>query len=77
MVSRGYYYNIKSTLVPIANISKGTVMVVVFVIWDFYNGATLLLWAVGMEKYKSAETLLKCGANSGFSWVDNDAKKRS
>jgi len=26
-------------------------------------GATLLLWAVGMEKYKSAEALLKCGAD--------------
>ncbi|WP_252225229.1 ankyrin repeat domain-containing protein [Clostridium sp. ZBS2] len=53
-------------------------------------GATLLLWAVGMEKYKSAETLLKCGADpniastsegetplfqaAGFSWIDNDAK---
>lgn len=54
-------------------------------------GATLLLWAVGMEKYKSAEALLKCGADpniastvdgktplylaAGFSWVDNYAKK--
>jgi hypothetical protein len=54
-------------------------------------GATLLLWAVGMEKYKSVETLLKCGADpniastydgkaplfeaAGYSWVDNDAKK--
>lgn len=54
-------------------------------------GATLLLWSVGMEKYKSAETLLKCGADpniastvegetplflaSGFSWVDTKAKK--
>lgn len=26
-------------------------------------GATLLLWAIGMEKYKSAETLLKIGAD--------------
>ncbi|TCL53578.1 ankyrin repeat protein [Hydrogenispora ethanolica] len=26
-------------------------------------GATLLLWAVGTEKYKSAESLLKCGAD--------------
>jgi hypothetical protein len=26
-------------------------------------GVTLLLWAVGMEKYKSAEMLLKCGAD--------------
>lgn len=54
-------------------------------------GATLLLWSVGMEKYKSAEALLKSGANpniasteqgetplfiaAGYSWVDNDAKK--
>lgn len=52
--------------------------------------ATLLLWAVGMEKYKSAEALLKCGADpniasrlgetplfaaAGYSWIDNDAKK--
>lgn len=27
-------------------------------------GVTLLLWAVGTEKYKSVETLLKCGADS-------------
>lgn len=63
-------------------------------------GATLLIWSVGTERYKSAETLLKCGADpniktysdpdkqkytavgetalyiaSGYSWVDNDAKK--
>ena len=54
-------------------------------------GATLLLWAVGTERYKSAEALLKCGADpniastsvgetplfvaAGYSWVDNDAKK--
>ena len=54
-------------------------------------GATLLLWAVGTERYRSAEALLKCGADpdiastsvgetplfvaAGFSWVDNDAKK--
>ena len=54
-------------------------------------GATLLLWAVGVEKYKSVEALLKCGANpniatpcSGetallvaarYSWIDNQAKK--
>jgi ankyrin repeat protein len=54
-------------------------------------GLTLLLWAVGMEKYKSAETLLKCGANpniastykgetplfvaTGYSWIDIFAKK--
>jgi hypothetical protein len=52
--------------------------------------ATLLLWAVGMERYKSAETLLKCGADpnitsntewktplflaAGFSWIDYYAK---
>lgn len=54
-------------------------------------GATLLLWSVGMEKYKSAEALLKCGADpnitsktdtetplflaAGFSWIDYVAKK--
>lgn len=53
-------------------------------------GSTLLLWAVGMEKYKSADALLKCGADpnistyegktplfiaAGFSWVDRVAKK--
>lgn len=54
-------------------------------------GATLLLWSVGMEKYNSTETLLKCGADpniasisegetplflaAGYSWVDNDYKK--
>jgi hypothetical protein len=54
-------------------------------------GATLLLWAIGMEKYKSAEALLKCGANpniastsegetplflaAGYSWIDTEAKK--
>jgi hypothetical protein len=53
-------------------------------------GATLLLWAVGMEKYKSVEALLKCGADpniastsegetplflaAGYSWIDRDAK---
>ncbi len=58
---------------------------------DTRYGATLLFWAIGMEKYKSAEALLKCGANpnvlsktewktplflaAGFSWIDNDAKK--
>lgn len=26
-------------------------------------GATLLLWAVGMGKYRSAKALLKCGAD--------------
>ncbi|OOM11677.1 ankyrin repeat domain-containing protein [Clostridium saccharobutylicum] len=54
-------------------------------------GVTLLLWSVGMEKYNSAETLLKCGADpniatttdgetplflaAGYSWVDKDYKK--
>lgn len=54
-------------------------------------GSTLLSWAIGMEKYNSAEVLLKCGADpnialiaqgetplfvaSGYSWLDNDAKK--
>ncbi|MBG9734184.1 ankyrin repeat domain-containing protein [Paenibacillus alvei] len=53
-------------------------------------GITLLTWAVGMEKYKSAETLLKSGANpdlantrgetplfiaAGYSWIDREAKK--
>jgi hypothetical protein len=53
-------------------------------------GATLLIWAVGMEKYKSAEVLLKSGANpdlattrgetplfiaAGYSWIDREAKK--
>lgn len=53
--------------------------------------ATLLLWSIGMEKYKSAETLLKCGADpnivrktngqtplflaAGYSWIDRKAKK--
>jgi len=52
---------------------------------------TLLVWAVGTEKYKSAEALLKFGSDpniisgyvggtalylaSGFSWIDNQAKK--
>ncbi|MHB0936081.1 MAG: ankyrin repeat domain-containing protein, partial [Armatimonadota bacterium] len=56
-------------------------------------GATLLIWSVGMEKYKSAEALLKCGADpniqtthagetalyvaAGYSWVDHWAKKDS
>lgn len=53
-------------------------------------GATLLLWSVGMEKYKSAEALLKCGSNpdistkegetplflaASYSWIDNNDKK--
>jgi ankyrin repeat protein len=53
-------------------------------------GATVLIWAVGEEKYRSAEALLKCGANPNitatcggqtalfeaahFSWVDTQAK---
>lgn len=54
-------------------------------------GATLLLWAIGMEKYDSAKALLECGADpdiatiplgktpllqaSGYSWIDTEAKK--
>ena len=54
-------------------------------------GATLLFWAVGMEKYKSAEALLKAGADpdiistyygatalyiaASYSFVDSQAKK--
>ncbi|NMM64107.1 ankyrin repeat domain-containing protein [Clostridium sp. P21] len=54
-------------------------------------GVTLLLWSVGTERYKSAEELLKCGADpniastntgetplftaAGYSWIDNDYKK--
>jgi hypothetical protein len=52
-------------------------------------GETLLIWSVGVEKYNSTDTLLKCGANpnvttpygetalfeaAGYSWVDTDAK---
>jgi hypothetical protein len=33
-------------------------------------GATLLLWSVGTEKYKSAETLLKCGADPNIASND-------
>jgi hypothetical protein len=29
-------------------------------------GATLLLWAVGTERYQSAEALLKCGADPRY-----------
>lgn len=52
---------------------------------------TLLLWAVGMEKYNSAEALLKCGADpniatkdegetpllraANYSWIDTEYKK--
>ena len=40
---------------------------------DTKYGATLLLWAVGMEKYKSAETLLKCGADPNIdSTIDGE-----
>ncbi|AKA71554.1 ankyrin repeat domain-containing protein [Clostridium scatologenes] len=58
---------------------------------DPKDGVTLLLWAVGTERYKSAEALLKCGADpniastntgetplftaAGYSWIDNDYKK--
>lgn len=54
-------------------------------------GVTPLLWSIGMEKYESAKKLLECGVDpdiatipygktplllaSGYSWVDNDAKK--
>ena len=54
-------------------------------------GATLLIWSIGMEKYKSAEVLLKNGADpdiatipngetplfiaAAYSWVDNNADK--
>jgi ankyrin repeat protein len=34
-------------------------------------GATLLLWSVGTEKYKSAETLLKCGADPDIASTNN------
>ena len=34
-------------------------------------GVTLLLWAVGIERYKSAETLLKCGADPDIASTDN------
>ncbi len=58
---------------------------------DPLYGTTLLHWAVGMEKYESAETLLKMGADpdiisvydggtalykaAGYSWIDSSAKK--
>jgi len=58
---------------------------------DPYYDTTLLVWAVGMEKYDSAKALLECGADpdiisgwvgctalylaAGFSWIDNDAKQ--
>lgn len=34
-------------------------------------GATLLLWAVGTERYKAAEALLKCGADPDIASTDN------
>jgi ankyrin repeat protein len=34
-------------------------------------GATLLLWAVGTERYKSVETLLKCGADPNIVAANN------
>jgi hypothetical protein len=34
-------------------------------------GATLLLWAVGTERYKSAEALLKCGADPDIASIGN------
>ena len=58
---------------------------------DPLYGTTLLFWSVGMEKYNSAETLLKAGANpdiisvyegvtalyiaSGYSYIDTHANK--
>jgi len=58
---------------------------------DERYGVTLLIWAVGTERYQSAKALLENGADpdiiatsygytalylaSGFSWVDNMAKK--
>lgn len=57
---------------------------------DPLYGATLLYWAVGMEKYKSAKALLEAGADpniithemgtalyraAGYSFVDTQAKK--
>ena len=58
---------------------------------DPVYGTTLLFWAVGMEKYKSAEVLLKAGADpdiistyeggtalyraAGYSFIDSQAKK--
>jgi hypothetical protein len=34
-------------------------------------GATLLLWSVGTERYKSVECLLKCGADPNIASTDN------
>ena len=34
-------------------------------------GATLLIWAVGMEKYRSAEALLQCGADPDIATTEN------
>lgn len=34
-------------------------------------GATLLLWAVGSDKYRSTETLLKCGADPEIATTSN------
>lgn len=60
---------------------------------DEKYGTTLLIWAVGMEKYRSYETLLKYGADpdiicswkgetalyaaAGYSWIDSFAKEDS
>lgn len=60
---------------------------------DPYYDTTLLVWAVGMEKYNSAEALLQRGANpncktnidgrtpllvaTGYSWVDNNNNQDS
>jgi len=58
---------------------------------DVKFGATLLVWAVGMEKYEATKALLECGANpniictwtggtalynaAGYSFIDTQAKK--
>lgn len=57
---------------------------------DSKYGVTLLTWAVGMEKYRSAKALLEAGANpdlattrgetplfiaAGYSWIDREVKK--
>lgn len=36
-------------------------------------GATLLLWSVGTERYKSAEALLKCGADPNIPSTNNSS----
>ena len=57
---------------------------------DPYHDITLLMWAIGMEKYKSVEALLKRGADpniiaaetemtalsvsAGYSWVNKETQ---